>query len=82
MSLQYYKWEAQFQHTLPPHYYWKIGDYKKGKTVKLHKELFMTFSGIWISKIKISMKKKKILNEILLNIFDNFIANEISKFNY
>ena len=50
--------KLNFDIPLPPPYFRKIWDYKKANT-KAIKELFLSLTGIWLSKIKILMKKLK-----------------------
>ena len=66
---------------LPPPYYRKIWDYKKVNTEAIQRAI-SAFNWNMAFQNKDIDEKTKILNETLLNIFNNFIPNKVSKFDY
>ena len=82
MSSSYYIREAIFRHTFITNLLYENMGLQKSEHWR-HTELFLSLTGIWRSKKKKDINEKiKILNETLLNIFNNFIPNKISKFDY
>ena len=70
-----------FDLPLPPPYYRKIWDYKKTNPEVIQKGI-SAFNWDMVFQNKDTNEKIKILNETLLNIFNNFISNKISSFDY
>ena len=66
---------------LSPPYYRKIWDYKKANTEAIQRAV-AAFNWDMVFQNKDINGKTKIQNETLLNIFNNFIPNKVSKFDY
>ena len=66
---------------IPAPYYRKIWGYKKAKT-EVIKRANLVFKWHMAQQNKDIDEKTKIINETLLNIFNKFISNKISKFDY
>ena len=73
--------KLNFDIPLPPPYYRKFWDYKKANTEAIQRAI-SAFNWDKAFQNKDINDKIKILNETLLNIFNNFISNKISKFDY
>ena len=73
--------KLNFDIFLPPPYYKKLCDYNKANTEAKQRAIY-AFNWDMAFQNKDINDKMKILNETLLNIFNNFIHNRISKFNY
>ena len=65
--------------SLPPPYYRKLWDYKKTEAIQ---RAISAFNCDMAFQNKDIMDKIKILSDTLLNTFNNFISNKISKFDY
>ena len=72
--------KLNFDISLPPPYY-RILDCKKANTEAIQRAI-SAFNWDAAFQNKDINGKLKILNETLLNIFNNFIPNKISKFDY
>ena len=73
--------KLNFDIPLPLPYYRKLWDYKKASTEAIQR-VISAFNRDMAFQNKDINDKIKILNETLLNIFNNFIPNKISKFDY
>ena len=73
--------KLNFDIPLPPSYYRKICDYKKANTEAIQRPISV-FNRNMAFQNKDIHEKIKILNEALLNIFNNFIPNKISKLDF
>ena len=73
--------KLSFNIPLPPPYYRKLWDYKKANTEDIQRAI-SAFNWDMAFQNKGINDKIKILNETLLNIFNNFISNKMSKFDY
>ena len=73
--------KLNFDIPLPLPYYRKLWDYKKASTEAIQR-VISAFNRDMAFQNKDINDKIKILNETLLNIFNNFIHNKISKFDY
>ena len=73
--------ELNFDIPLPPPYYRKLWDYKKANTEAMQRAI-SAINWERAFQNKDINDKIKILSETLLNIFNNFIPNKISKFDY
>ena len=71
--------KLNFDIPLLPPYYRKIWDYKKVNTEAIQRAISVFNWDIAFQNKDIN-EKIKILNETLLNIFNNFIPNKVSKF--
>ena len=73
--------KLNFYIPLPPPYYRKLWDYKKVNTEDIQRAI-SAFNWDMAFQNKDVNDKIKMLNETLLNIFNNFIPNKMSKFDY
>ena len=73
--------KLNFDLPLPPPYYRKTWDFKKANTEAIQRAISVFNWDMTFQKKDIN-EKIQILNETLLNIFNNYIPNKISKFDY
>ena len=73
--------KLNFDIPLPAPYYRKLWDYKKANTEAIQRAI-SAFNWDMAFQNKDINNKTKILNGTLLNIFNNFIPNKISKFDH
>ena len=81
MSSLYFYEKLNFDIRLPAPYYRKIWDCRKAN-IEAKQKVISVFNWDMPFQNKDINEEIKILNETLLNIFNNFIPNRISKFDY
>ena len=76
-----YLGNLKLRYTLPPPYYRDVWDYKHANTESIQKAVSM-FDWPKASPHRHANEKCKILTDILLNVFENFIPHKTQKFEH